>query len=70
MSWSPEDDLDEHGHTPRQARAATMCQCADASEWPGQCPGPALCPLQQSDDKEDGDDCAPLLYAEISSSIF
>lgn len=45
MSWSPEDDLDEYGRTPREARNAGRCQCAGASEWPGYCPGPASCPL-------------------------
>ena len=51
MSWSPEDDIDDYGRTPREARNAGRCQCAGASEWPGHCPGPAFCPMCS-----DGDD--------------
>ena len=54
MSWSPEDDVDEFGRTPREQRAATRCQCG-YPDWPGSCPGPAACPCCQSDD---GDDAA------------
>lgn len=51
MSHSPDDDLDDHGRTPRQARAASACQCAGATDWPGYCPGPAACPCCQGEDE-------------------
>jgi hypothetical protein len=52
MSWSPEDDLDEHGRTPRQVTAASQCQCGKP-DWPGSCPGPANCPCCEIDPDEE-----------------
>lgn len=49
MSWSPEDDIDEHGRTPREVRDANRCQCP--GEMPGRCPGPANCPCVATDDE-------------------
>lgn len=39
----------------RDARRATRCQCG--GDMPGRCPGPAFCPMCQSDaDEEPADD--------------
>ena len=79
MSWSPEDDLDECGRTPREARNAGRCQCAGAGEWPGTCPGPAFCPLCQPDAPtceecgsalNDAGECAPCLTARQEGEAF
>jgi hypothetical protein len=52
MSWCPEDQLDDYGRMPGQGSA---CQCH--GEMPGRCPGPANCPMCDSDepDEEDAD---------------
>ena len=57
MSWSPEDDEDEYGRSPRDVRAASRCKCH--GDMPGTCPGPASCPMEQNpigdDDIDDKD---------------
>jgi len=78
MSWSPEDDLDEHGRTPREILSASQCQCAGASNWPGHCPGPAACPCAGSavsicnecgEEMEDGD-CTYCAEARAEGEAF
>lgn len=45
-----EDDWRREAHDARAERNASRCQCS--GEMPGQCPGPASCPMCQSDDAE------------------
>lgn len=49
------DDLEEAHRQRRAWRRSTTCLCGNP-DWPGQCPGPANCPVHGEDLGDEPDD--------------
>ena len=47
-----DQDYDDYADPPR-GRSSHRCVCDPTHQWPGTCPGPDHCPLNQPDPPED-----------------